>query len=64
MGRWQCSFTFLSFFIHSKVELYIFSTQAQEIKSIEHKAAKSFNNMFKAMGDKQVPSWTREEALG
>ena len=26
----------------------------QEIKAIEHKAAKSFNNMFKAMGDKQV----------
>ncbi|CAK9072003.1 Peptidyl-prolyl cis-trans isomerase D (PPIase D) (40 kDa peptidyl-prolyl cis-trans isomerase) (Cyclophilin-40) (CYP-40) (Cyclophilin-related protein) (Estrogen receptor-binding cyclophilin) (Rotamase D) [Durusdinium trenchii] len=26
----------------------------EEIKSIEHKAAKSFNNMFKAMGDKQV----------
>ncbi|CAL1141671.1 unnamed protein product [Cladocopium goreaui] len=26
----------------------------EEIKAIEHKAAKSFNNMFKAMGDKQV----------
>ncbi|CAJ1377653.1 unnamed protein product [Effrenium voratum] len=28
--------------------------QREEIKAIERKAAKSFNNMFKAMGDKQV----------
>ena len=26
----------------------------EEIKAIERKAAKSFNNMFKAMGDKQA----------
>jgi len=26
----------------------------EEIKAIEQKAAKSFNNMFKAMGDKQA----------
>ncbi|CAJ1338976.1 unnamed protein product [Effrenium voratum] len=28
--------------------------QREEIKAIERKAAKSFNNMFKAMGDKQA----------
>ena len=37
----------------------LWSCWFQEIKAIEHKAAKSFNNMFKAMGDKQVPGLER-----
>ena len=38
---------------------FLTSLILEEIKAIEQKAAKSFNNMFKAMGDKQADFFCR-----
>eukprot|EP00438_Fugacium_kawagutii_P017240 Skav227378 [mRNA] locus=scaffold1390:63767:73259:- [translate_table: standard] len=49
MDQWQTALRAAESALKLKMD-----DEKAEIKAIEHKAARSFNNMFKAMGDKQV----------